>query len=274
MNVGDQIHRWQRQYSNAANRLKRRSERTRSLIFALLIAGAACSIVPFTPLQTVGALCLATVALVQIFGLSRQHEVSWVGLRRVSEELKRILFLNLIGDPDFADEKAIGETTLLREETPDLLLCLRESDHDTKAVPLVSTAKDYVDRRAHPQIDYYTNRIESARRRSNFWRVGEVVLVIASGAVAIAALVSSTDGLPAAVGVLTTLASVVAAHLAASRFDYDRELYSLTKSRLEAALSAADIKEANSSEAIELVRQIEGILAAEHGLWVRGRISE
>lgn len=273
MDAVEQVHQWQRRYSVASGELKARASKHRRVVLGLLVIGAALCAVPFTGTQIAGALCLAVAGLSQLATLGEKNAATWVGTRRISEGLKRLMYLGLMDVDGYGTDRILEEADQLFDDDKAAVSAAEDFEPDSPGMPSVASLEDYVRERCDGQIAYYAKAVQDRKEAAKQWRILEACLALLAAALGVIAASTSFDS-AALVGVATTAAALVGTHVAANRYDLDAELFAITRTRLEAERSKLDVEKANAKRTEAFVVAVEDILAVEHSLWVRNKSAE
>jgi hypothetical protein len=238
----------QRIWSQAASRLKRRIDQARQAALLLGIATAVLavaadqagglSVVAGRVLSAAAAITAGLATLVQRQASTGQIR-DWTRARSASEGLKTEIYRYLAGgtaytSPGRRDQRLGAETRAITEAVADLRRHALGIVPDTKPIPPVRDVDSYITERVNDQIgNYYTPR--AGRYENRVRRLRMVGGLLGVTAVVLAALAAAFQigGLAAWVPVVTTIATSVAAYIAAARYDHLVIEYLRTAQRLE-----------------------------------------
>ncbi len=238
----------QRLWSQTASRLKQRIDEAR---LAALLLGVATAVLAVAADQTGGlsglagrvlsaaaAITAGVATLVQRRAGTGQIR-DWTRARSASEGLKTEIYGYLSGgtaytNPNSRDQRLGAETRGITEAVADLQRHTLGITPDTKPIPPVRDVDSYIAERVDDQIgNYYTPRAELYDQRVR--RLRAVGTLLGGTAVVLAALAAAFQigGLAAWVPVVTTIATSVAAYIAAARYDHMVIEYLRTAQRLQ-----------------------------------------
>ncbi|MFE0513718.1 DUF4231 domain-containing protein [Streptomyces sp. NPDC058964] len=193
----------------------------------------------------------------------------WVRMRAMSESCKSDVFLYLAGATPFTGP---DRDILLRDRADELLGAAGDLSGHTlrvaprvRPLPAVTGPESYFTERVDRQIhDYYRPAALRASRRLAWTRRAELFLGLA-GAV-LAAL--GAAGLTAAtiwVGVVTTVAAAVTAHLASTRLEFLHLEYSRTSGELARLRARANV---SGADLPDLIARCEQVISTQNSTWV------
>ncbi|HET6438306.1 MAG TPA: DUF4231 domain-containing protein [Anaeromyxobacter sp.] len=254
---------WRRRlaWSTAAGKLKSRLAAARIWGLTLSSSGAALTAAAITvvpeqaraPCAVLGAVLLAVATLVTKQLVTVDAVRAWTRARSVSEALKAEVWLyraraDRYGGPDAA-QRLSDETQKIENQALDLERYLAAVElpaqlPDSKRPPPPMSQEEWVKARVLGQAEgYYRQAARAMARRLAVFRgveFGLGLFAAASGA-AVAWLSSQGDAslhrastpLAPWVAVLTTIGGAIAAHIAASRYDFLVMSYHATARRLE-----------------------------------------
>jgi hypothetical protein len=277
-------------WSATATRLKSRYDGARRFVLALSIAGALLATVagqlrePQHEQERRGAalaagLCFAIVTFTTARALGKQNATTWLRARAASEALKKEGFRYAAGAEPYEDpatrrtrlnaareEVERGVDEIIGDAAP-----LGKGSTPTSAL----TPEEYIKNRVEKQIvGYFEPKANVAQRAAARWRWIEAALALAAACLTTAAgVVTPTKGvvfdIAALTGVLTTVASAVVAHIAASRYDFTVANYRATARRLRSVLAEApESFTAPSPEWSAFVNACEAILWDANNTWL------
>jgi hypothetical protein len=262
---------WQRRWSTAADAAKKNLARWRLSALLLVLAGAVAGAVS-TAFGDNGWWA-AAVAVVTI-GLSpwvaghagKERIRDATRLRAVSEGLKAEVFRCLAGAHpyDDGDRLALLDRRVEALTTGDDRLRLQVSAIAAvrRELPDVHDVESYVDIRLGGQLKYHRDESLEQSHKARRYRVAQYVLAAVAGIFAAGAAVPVTHWASAWIGVLTTAATAVATHVAASHFESDAMAYDRTADALEALRARWP-----EGRAGDVVLDCERVLATQNEAW-------
>lgn len=276
--------RWRRQsvWSQGANQLKLRIRRARMLVMALTIGGAlfsaasvqVLSVAP-TVAKVLAGLAAATLGLVPLLARGSGSTVvrDWTRLRSVSEAMKSEIYPFLAG---VAPYRGPDRTALLLDRLDGLHVGAEDLDGyvagitpATRGLPAVRDVESYLRVRVRAQIDdYYRSGAANLRRRiTRLRRIGGGLAMLGAVLAAVAGFVPAA-GLTAWVGLVTTVSTAVAAHLAAERYEYQQIEFTRTADGLEdlAGRYAAGSGDTDAEDAF--VAACERLISIQNEAWM------
>jgi hypothetical protein len=243
------INTWSRQsvWSRAADRLKRRIARSRSLALLLTVVGAVLATASSQlaavdsgwsrALAFVAACAIAVVPVARL-GSTRQVVEHWTRARSVSEALKADVYRYLAGTSPFRgsgrDETLASRSADYEQAARDISFHAEGIAARQRAVPPVVDVATYMDLRVSRQIDaYYRPNARQLLRRLARLRMVETTLILFAALLAASATTFAVQQLTAWTGVATTVAAAFAAHIAAGRYELQYVEFSRTADILE-----------------------------------------
>ena len=271
--------RQQRIWSRTANYLKSRIDRGRSTALILGIGAAAAAI---TAVQVTGfssplgrALSLTAgvaagfVPLMQRrFGTERLRD--WTRARSASEGLKTEVYSYLAGGSAYRDDDSaqrLGENSrTIADAVDDLVIETLGIEPDDKPIPAVNGIESYVTHRVDDQINsYYRSKALEYRRRSvRLHQAGNILGGVAV-VLGVAAATLGIEGLAAWVPLVTTVASSLAAHLAATRYHHLIIEFVRTAEQLQ---HLRDIRIDEQMGDAEFIDACESVISVENQAWM------
>jgi hypothetical protein len=239
---------WQQQsvWSQTANRMKASIGRARSAALVLTVGGAVLATLATRLAATQAAASsvlaiMATVAvgLVPVLRPWCTGPVlrDWTRARSVSEALKSEIYLYLARAGDYRSEdrerRLWDSADRVQQQASDLLRYSVDIQPVRRALPEVHDYASYLQVRVEGQIDgYYRPRGRQLQQRLRQFRYAELALAV-TGVVLGALAASLTEwGLSAWIAVVTTISAAVAAHVGATRYDYQLIEYLRTADEL------------------------------------------
>ena len=237
----------QRIWSQAATRLKRRIDQARRAALLLGIATAVLavaadqagglSVLAGRVLSAAAAITAGLATLLQRRAGTGQIR-DWTRARSASEGLKSEVYRYLAGGAAYTgpdrDQRLGAETRSITEAVADLRRHALGIGPDAKPIPPVRDTASYITGRVNDQIsNYYTPRAGVYDRRVRRLRMAGDLLGVTAVVLAALAAAFQIGGLAAWVPVVTTIATAVAAYIAAARYDHLVIEYLRTAQRLE-----------------------------------------
>ena len=277
----DEVWREQSVWSQAADRMKDGIERARlaALVVVVLVAvlGATAAAVS-GPAPTLGRL-LAAVAAAGSAVLpmlrprwSGTRLRDWTRARSVSEALKADVYLWLARVRPFADDAdgavLAGRVDKLHRDAADLRSACDGIDPVPRALPPVNDLASFFAVRVAGQYDtYYRPRVTMIDKRLRWFR-GIGVALGAVGAVlgAVAAVLDAS--LASWIAVVATVGTAVAAHVAATRYEFQRIEFARTAEELRQIKARADRPGVAAQELHRLARRAERVISIENQGWM------
>ena len=272
-----------RQWSHAANRLKKRIVRWRSTALALAIAGAVLATLATQVgldngvgqgLSVAAAVALAVVPIIRTVRLGRDRVEEWTRARSVSEGLKEEVYIYLTGAPPYdgigRDAQFRKRTFSITEDAKDLVGHTIGCPTNDKPLPTIDGAESYLTDRVQPQIDqYYSPSAAKQQRRLTLFRAVEFGLALLGALLGAVAAATKLDAVGAWVAVVTTVGAAITAHIAAARYEHLLITYMSTARQLRARVSQwRDSPDQGPQAAAQLVRDCEDIISRENESWM------
>lgn len=268
-------------WSQTANRLKRRVDGFRRIVFTLSLAGAVLAALAtqlstdiglwHRYLATGAAIALAVAAFLSQRFLNKDGLEQTMRARAASEALKREAFLYATASGAYAtavrDTRLAEEQRKIEDNLKDLVREEQEAAGPGTCPRQSLNREEYVSRRILGQITWYRARAKSISAIADKLHTAEWVLALIAAIIAAAAgFAGRIQGfdLAAITAVLTTLGATIVAHLAATRYDELVVNYRSTAIRLEQLLQ----KTPANQPVGDLAAATEAILAAENNSWV------
>lgn len=267
-------------WSATANALKSRIDLARKASLSLSIVGALVASLASmqasdglvrTVLISVGAVALAIAGIIGSRILTSEGVRQHIRARAASEALKREAYLYATSADGYADP-ATRDSVLktaqqkIEDQVADITLAQREAQGAGSSPRSDLQYTEYLERRVEAQIDYYTTASKKYSKASRFLHAAEFALAF------VAAILTALAGaigrgafdFAAIVGVLTTCAAAVVAHLQASHYDDLIVAYRAAASKLQSLKSTSEEK---TTPVATLASAAEQILAAETNSW-------
>jgi hypothetical protein len=239
---------WKQQsvWSQTANRMKASIGRARSAALALTVGGAVlatlATLLPATQATASAVLAITAAVAVGLVPVLRPWCTGpvlrdWTRARSVSEALKSEIYLHLARAGDYRSEdrerRLRDNADQAQQQAYDLLRYSVDIQPVQRALPEVHDYASYLRVRVDGQIDgYYRPRARQLQKRLRQFRRVELALAVTG--VVLGALAASLAewGLSAWIAVVTTISAVVAAHVAATRYEYQLIEYLRTADEL------------------------------------------
>lgn len=274
---------WKQQslWSQTANRMKTSIGRARSAALALTVGSAVLATLaarlPTTQATASAVLAIAAavgVGLVPVLRPRYSGRVlrDWTRARSVSEALKSEIYLYLARAGSYQSEDRDRQlkacTDRARQHAADLLQHSVDIQPVRRPLPDVCDFGSYLRIRVDGQIDgYYRPRAQQLRARLRQFR--RVEFVLAAAGVVLGALAASLPqwGLGAWIAVVTTISAAVAAHVGASRYEYQLIEYLRTAEELSQLRHDATTT-TSPAELDQLVTRCERIISIQNEGWM------
>lgn len=274
---------WQEQsrWSVAADQMKRRIERSRSLalVIMVLVAVLGTGSATLGPVNSTLARVLAGLAAVgaAVIPILRPRWSGvalrdWTRTRSMSETLKSYVYLWLAGvetpgqDREAASlQNAINE---LRLNVVDLMPNVNETAPTDRPLPDVHDMPSYFEVRVAEQIDdFYRVRAQQLTHRLRAFDRASLVLALIGALLGGVAAATGSVGIAAWLPVATTVATALATHVAAARWRIQRLEYLRTAEQLSQLKSEAE-GATTPGRMRELVLAAEATVTAENQAWM------
>jgi hypothetical protein len=270
----------QRIWSQTANRLKRQIDRARTTALLLAIATAVLATTasqvndvsaPAGRVLTAAAAVAAGVATLMQRRAGTDQIRAWTRARSASEGLKSEIYSALAGGSPYDDPNPDQILTTRTREITDLVQDLKRHtlgiSIDGKPLPAVHDVDSYIADRVNGQIDdYYTPNAATYEQRVRRLRtLGDLLGITA---VILAALGSAFElhGLALWIPVVTTIATSLAAHITAARYDHLVIEYLRTAQRLTRLRD--DYQRTRSPTAGAFIDACEDAISVENEAWM------
>jgi len=249
---------------------------------ALVVVGAVCGTLATqeqwlpqtttTVLGIVGAVVLALAAVVQGTRLNPQRVRDRVMARAASETTKSAVYQYLAGVPPYngpdRDDALDAAMANVTQKAGRLAGEVTLATPTPRPIPSISGVIDYVTQRAQEQRSFHADRIARHQRLESRWRFAELVATIAAAVLsAIGGALEGSD-LSAWVGVATTVAAALAAHLAGVQHSRIASSYGITVDDLDRLLDRFDAATASDADAAKFVTRVEAVLAKQNDSWM------
>ena len=239
---------WKQQsvWSQTANRMKASIGRARSAALVLTVGGAVLATVATrlaaTQATVSSALAIMAAVAVGLVPVLRRWCTGavlrdWTRARSVSEALKSEIYLYLARAGDYRSQdrerRLRDRADRVQQQASDLLRYSVDIQPVPRALPEVHDYASYLRVRVEGQIDgYYRPRARQLQKRLSQFRGVELALAVTG--VVLGALAASLTrwGLSAWIAVVTTISAAVAAHVGATRYEYQLIEYLRTADEL------------------------------------------
>ncbi|MDY7106214.1 MAG: DUF4231 domain-containing protein [Actinomycetota bacterium] len=270
--------RWSRVATEQRARVDRRRRANLALLFVGASAGATATVgiegVAVQIAAGVSALALSLAAAVQQRGLNATEISQWSAARKASEAIKAEAYRYLAQVPPYRgadrDERLLDRVEDHENDARDHVVALNATASDRADAPDISGIDDYVRLRATEQAGWHRRKRAEHERTAGVWRRVELGITL------VGAVVSAFGGIAgegaagvagAIVGVTTTLAAMVAAHLAATGHERIAAGYAATSERLERLVVRLP-EHPTEEQAVAFVEDVEELLARQNESWV------
>jgi hypothetical protein len=271
----EEVWRRQRQWSGladartAALRRWRRTNLTLVIVGALLGALATQAWVPRggqLAAGVAGSVLLALAAIIQGQCIGPTQVKERVTARSAAETLRGAVHRHRSGFGGGTAELTAARD-LVADKGEALAAQVRERPEDAAGLPEPGI-RAYVDDRARAQLDFHSRNAARHATLERRWRLAQIA------ATAVAALLSAIGGslagttLSAWVGVATTVAGAVGAHLASEQHGRIAARYASTADQLEQLLAGFDPASADPAASTAFVGAVEAVLDRQNSTWV------
>jgi len=226
----------------------------------------------------VGTLALALVPFLTRYFLTSEETSKWVRARSISEGIKSEIYIYRAGAEPYTGTDA---SEILRRKVRDIRNWGRNVEVErakigspTEPAPTKLLGDDYLQQRVYPQAGKYyrPNAKRNAELAERFRWAGIAMAGLAAVLSAIATFFGDAGSVKLGpwVAVLTTVGGSIAAHAAASRYDFKATTFFATARQLEdLALDwQSSGKSAPSNAWSAFVRACEEAISAENRGWM------
>jgi hypothetical protein len=270
----------QRQWSALADAKTSALKRCRWLNLGLVMLGAVAGVLaaqpwfppaPSSAVAILGAVALSVAAFVQKAFLGAQNVKDRVDARAAAESIKAAVYQYLAravpyDGPD--RETQLGRTLVTVARQAQGLVAAAQREHvGAEPPPPVTDTADYLRLRARKQLDFHARKRDEHDRLGKRWRRVEITATLV-GAVLSAFGARPGSALAAWVGVATTVAGAVAAHIAGEQHARVAASYAVTVERLESYIRDFDPTTADTAASATFVARVEEVLAQQNQSWV------
>lgn len=248
----------------------------------LVVAAAVIGIVG-SRLQEPGIWWLLIVVLIAAVGtriVSRQRhpERDWFDGRAVAESIKTASWRYMLradpfdADDSEADPTFVGRLKEILAERKSLRLtgvpaeakAITTEMRRIRSLPWENRRETYLADRIRDQVGWYSDKADTARRRSHQWSVGGLLTELT--AIVAAATLVWFPGVPNVIGALTSLGAAATAWTQLRRHDDLAQSYDLAARELRLAEALIDSTK-DSVAFVAAVADAEKNISREHTLW-------
>lgn len=281
MSVED-VWRRQRQWSALANAKTATLRRWRRTNLALVVVGAVLgalaaqtwfSTAVAPTVGVIGGILLAVAAIVQARCIGPAQVKDRVTARSAAETLRAAVHRYQSGVSAGGDGALTAASNLVAANGAALAAQVRDQPQGATGLPRPGI-QAYVAERAQAQLVYHSRNAKRHTASEGRWRGVEI------GATVVAAVLSAVGGaaegtnLSAWVGVATTAAGAVAAHLASEQHARIAARYASTADQLEQLINGFDPATADPAAAAAFVEDVEAVLDRQNATWVSILVAE
>jgi hypothetical protein len=271
-------------WSRTADRLKSRRSFWRTTVLLLIIVGAAAQTfaasVPDEAVRlaagVLGTLSLAAAPFLTGNFLTPGQTRKWLRARSVSEGIKSEIFTYRAGARPYQGPDALSrlhaKVKEVRDSASDLAAERAITGAPSEPAPDRLDPSRYIGDRVHQQVgQYYRPKARRAATLAVRFRWAEIAL---TGAAALLAALATSKLVPIQLGpwvaVLTTIAGAIAAHAAASRYDFEATTFYATARQLSDLEQGWQLNGAPASGEVwsDFVRACERVISAENRDWM------
>jgi SMODS and SLOG-associating 2TM effector domain 1/Protein of unknown function (DUF4231) len=197
---------------------------------------------------------------------------NWTRARSVSEAMKADVYLWLARVRPFTDDadaaKLRERIDRLRADAADLASAAERGTPTARDLPAVHDLATYFDIRVGGQYaEYYRPRVRAIERRLGWFRAVGFVLG-AIGAVLGGAAVLLATSFAAWIAVVSTVATAVAVHVSATRYEFQRIEFARTAEELRRIKTRAEQPGVAEQELHRLARRAERVISIENQGWM------
>jgi hypothetical protein len=274
---------WDQQsiWSQTANRMKASIDRARSAGLMLTVGGAILATLaaqlPDGKRTLTAALAVTAAVFVGLVPVLRPRYSGralrdWTRARSVSEALKSEIYLYLAGAGDYRgadrDYRFKARTDKAQQQAADLLQHTVDLAPVQRRLPDVCDYSSYLKVRVGGQVDdYYRPRARRLGARLRQFRRVEVGLAVTGVVLGALAASFAQWNVSAWIAVVTTISGAVAAHVGATRYEYQlieylRTADELNRLRRDAAATTSP------TEVDQLILQSERVISIQNEGWM------
>jgi hypothetical protein len=197
---------------------------------------------------------------------------NWTRARSVSEAMKADVYLWLARVRPFTDDADAAtlrdRIDRLRGDAADLASAAERCTPVARDLPAVHDLSTYFDVRVGGQYaEYYRPRVREIERRLGWFRAVGFVLG-AIGAVLGGAAVLLATSFAAWIAVVSTVATAVAVHVSATRYEFQRIEFARTAEELRRIKTRAEQLGVAEQELHRLARRAERVISIENQGWM------
>jgi hypothetical protein len=274
------VWRCHRQWSQAADAAQNTLNRWRRGNLALLVLGAiAAALAAQTWLTSawtaafaaISAAFLALAGLIQRRALTTDDTAHWTGARAASEALKAETYRYLIKVQPYAGsdhaERLQAQLNVIQDRANQLLVEQQLFASDDRALPKVSTFREYLAARAQNQADWHRDKVAEHQRKARTLHIWQLAATAAGTVLAAVAAALPGLHLSAWTAAATTIAAAIATHLAATHHERIAASYAATTDQLDRLIADIDPATTDPDRQAQLVADVERVLATQNNGW-------
>jgi conflict system pore-forming effector with SLATT domain/uncharacterized protein DUF4231/tetratricopeptide repeat protein len=274
------VWRCHRQWSRAADAAQRTLNQWRRANLTLLVLGAIAAALATQAWLTSGwmagfaiasAVLLALAGLIQRRALTSDDTARWTGARAASEALKAETYRYLIkvqpyAGPDRA-EQLKAQLDVIQDRARTLLVEQQLAPADNRALPEVSTFREYLAARTQYQADWHRDRVGEHAHKARTLHISQLAVTAAGAILAGVAGAMPGSHLSAWTAAATTVAAAIATHLAATHHERIAASYAATADQLDRLIADVDPASTDPDRQAQFVADAERILSAQNEGW-------
>jgi hypothetical protein len=266
----------QRRWSLTANRLKSQINWARGWVLVLAIAGAVLETLtaqlqptesggPGKTIGYIGAVVLASIAVVRAQYLPQSRIQGWLVGRSVSEALKKELYRYRTSTGPYRnedrDQALMDRRDIIIEKARSVqVFAIEPGETGSTGLPPLDS-EGYLRNRLEAQVNWYRERAVKYSSRQSFFSAFQFTLALASAGLGAVAASMRDRSLAAWVAVITTMLSAFGSYLLAQRYEQLIVTYRAAAERLETI-------RVRWSSFDELVDRCEAVIEQENQGWV------
>jgi hypothetical protein len=278
----EDVWRRQRQWSALANTKTATLRRWRRTNLLLVVAGAVLGALaaqtwfPTAVAPTVGAIggvLLAVAAIVQARCIGPTQVKDRVTARSAAETLRAAVHRYQSGTTTDADGVLTAASDLVAANGAALAAQVRDRPEGAAGLPGPGI-EAYVAERAQTQLRYHSKNAKQHATSEGRWRRVEIAATVAAAVLSAVGGAAEGTNLSGWVGVATTAAGAVAAHLASEQHARIAAQYASTADQLEQLINGFDPATADRAAATAFVDAVESVLDRQNTTWVSILVAE